>query len=148
RTAQDLLDRLDFVKGNQFARAALEITWWVLEARRQGVPLHVALGGTADRVAVGADFGVQDSLDALMQKIDEAIAQGFPRIKLKFRPGWDLDMVAAVRSTFPSFTFHIDCNAAYTLADADLFRALDRYRLSTIEQPLAARGFGRGKHPR
>src|SRR3989442_733349 len=105
RSARDLLGRIDFVKGNQFARAALEITWWVLEAKRQGVPLHVALGGTGDRVSVGADFGVQDSLDILMRKIDEAIAQGFPRIKLKFRPGWDLDMVAAVRSTFPSFTF-------------------------------------------
>ena len=146
RTAQDLLGRLDFVKGNQFARAALEITWWVLEAKRQGVPLHVALGGTGDRVAVGADFGVQDSLDILMKKIDEAIAQGFPRIKLKFRPGWDLDMVAAVRSTFPSFTFHIDCNAAYTLADVDLFRTLDRYRLAMIEQPLADDGLSLVNH--
>jgi O-succinylbenzoate synthase len=139
-TAQDLLDRIAFVKGNQFARAALEIAWWVLEARRQGVPLHVALGGTGDRVAVGADFGIQDSLDVLMRKIQEAIDQGFPRIKLKFRPGWDLDMVDAVRSTFPDFTFHIDCNAAYTLADADLFRKLDRYRLAMIEQPLADDG--------
>ena len=146
RSARDLLGRIDFVKGNQFARAALEITWWVLEAKRQGVPLHVALGGTGDRVSVGADFGVQDSLDILMRKIDEAIAQGFPRIKLKFRPGWDLDMVAAVRSTFPSFTFHIDCNAAYTLADADLFRALDRYRLAMIEQPLADDGLSLVNH--
>jgi o-succinylbenzoate synthase len=140
RSAHDLLDRIAFVKGNQFARAALEITWWVLEARRQGVPLHAALGGTGDRVAVGADFGIQDSLDVLMQKIQGAIDQGFPRIKLKFRPGWDLDMVDAVRSTFPGFTFHVDCNAAYTLADADLFRALDRYRLAMIEQPLADDG--------
>jgi O-succinylbenzoate synthase len=100
----------------------------------------VALGGTGDRVAVGADFGIQDSLDVLMRKIQEAIDQGFPRIKLKFRPGWDLDMVDAVRSTFPDFTFHIDCNAAYTLADADLFRKLDRYRLAMIEQPLADDG--------
>ena len=146
RTAQDLLDRIAFVKGNQFARAALEITWWVLEAKRRGVPLHVALGGTGERVSVGADFGVQDSLDTLMKMIQTAIDQGFPRIKLKFRPGWDLDMVAAVRSTFPSFTFHVDCNAAYTLADADLFRALDRYRLAMIEQPLADDGMSLVDH--
>ena len=62
-TAQDLLDRLAFIKGNQFARAALDIAWWVLDAKRRGLPLHRALGGTADRVAVGADFGIQDSLD-------------------------------------------------------------------------------------
>jgi O-succinylbenzoate synthase len=140
RSAQELLDHLQFVKGNQFARAALEITWWVLEAKCRGVPLHVALGGKGDSVAAGADFGIQDSLDILMGKIQDAIDAGFPRIKLKFRPGWDRDMVAAVRSTFPDFTFHIDCNAAYTLADAELFRSLDRYRLAMIEQPLADDG--------
>jgi o-succinylbenzoate synthase len=145
-SAPELLDRLAFVKGNQFARAALEIAWWVLEARRRGVPLHVALGGKGDAVAVGADFGVQDSLDVLMQKIQVAIEAGFPRIKLKFRPGWDLDMVAAVRSTFPSFTFHVDCNAAYTPADTDLFRRLDRYRLAMIEQPLADDGMSLLNH--
>ena len=139
-SAADLLERLAFIKGNQFARAALEITWWVLDAKRQGVPLHQALGGTRDRIAVGADFGVQDSLDALMAMIQGAIDAGFPRIKLKFRPGWDGKMVEAVRSTFPDFTFHVDCNAAYTIADADVFRALDRYHLAMIEQPLADDG--------
>jgi O-succinylbenzoate synthase len=134
------------VKGNQFARAGLEIAWWVLEAKRQGVPLHVALGGTGDRVAVGADFGIQESLDILMEKIQGALDQGFPRIKLKFRPGWDLNMVEAVRSTFPRATFHVDCNAAYTLADVDLFRALDRYRLAMIEQPLADDGMSLVAH--
>jgi o-succinylbenzoate synthase len=145
-TVDDLLGRLDFVKGNQFARAALEIAWWVLEARGRGVPLHVALGGTGDSVAVGADFGVQDSLDVLMRKIQGAIDTGFSRIKLKYRPGWDLDMVAAVRSTFPDFTFHVDCNAAYTPADTGMFRTLDRYRLAMIEQPLADDGLSLVHH--
>jgi len=145
-SAADLLERLAFIKGNQFARAALEITWWVLDAKRQGVPLHQALGGTRDRIAVGADFGVQDSLDALMEMIQGAIDAGFPRIKLKFRPGWDGKMVEAVRSTFPDFTFHVDCNAAYTIADADVFRALDRYHLAMIEQPLADDGMSLLNH--
>ena len=145
-TAQDLLDRLAFIKGNQFARAALDIAWWVLDANRRGLPLHRALGGTADRVAVGADFGIQDSLDLLMEKIQGAIDAGFPRVKLKFRPGWDLFMVEAVRSTFPDFTFHIDCNAAYTPADTELFRTLDRFRLAMIEQPLADDGMSLVNH--
>jgi len=145
-SAQDLLDRIAFVKGNQFARAALEITWWILDAKRRGLPLHVALGSTASTVAVGADFGVQDSLDILMEKIQGAIDQGFPRIKLKFRPGWDLPMIEAVRATFPRFTFHIDCNAAYTIADVDLFRALDRHHLAMIEQPLADDGMSLVNH--
>jgi O-succinylbenzoate synthase len=145
-SAEDLLDRIAFVKGNQFARAALEITWWVLDAKRRGIPLHTALGGTGDRVAVGADFGIQDSLDILMQKIQGAIDAGFPRIKLKFRPGWDLHMVEAVRSTFPRFTFHVDANAAYTLADIDLFRAVDRHHLAMIEQPLVDDGMSLINH--
>jgi O-succinylbenzoate synthase len=145
-SAEDLLGRIAFVKGNQFARAALEIAWWVLDAKRRGLPLARALGGTRDRVAVGADFGVQNSIDTLLQKIQGAIDQGFPRIKLKFRPGWDLPMVEAVRSTFPRFTFHIDCNAAYTPADTDLFRKLDRYHLAMIEQPLADDGMSLINH--
>jgi O-succinylbenzoate synthase len=97
-------------------------------------------------VAVGADFGIQDSLEILMEKIQGAIDAGFPRIKLKFRPGWDLFMVEAVRSTFPRFTFHIDCNAAYTPADTELFRALDRFGLAMIEQPLADDGMSLVNH--
>ena len=145
-SVQHLLDRLDFVKGNQFARAALEIAWWVLEAKRRSLPLHLALGGKGETVAVGADFGVQDSLDILLEKIQGAIDGGFPRIKLKIRPGWDLDMVSAVRSTFSDFTFHVDGNAAYTPADTPLFRKLDRYRLAMIEQPLADDGMSLVNH--
>jgi len=145
-TARDLLDRLAFIKGNQFARAALDIAWWVLDAKRRGLPLHRALGGTAERVAVGADFGIQDSLDMLMAKIQGAIDAGFPRVKLKFRPGWDLPMVEAVRATFPDFTFHVDCNAAYTPADTELFRKLDRFGLAMIEQPLADDGMSLINH--
>jgi O-succinylbenzoate synthase len=125
-------------KGNQFAKAGLETAWWVLEAKRLGLPLHRLLGGTAATVSVGADFGVQDSIDVLLAKIQGAIEQGFPRVKLKFRPGWDLNMLEAVRSSFPNFTFHIDCNAGYALADVDLFRKIDRFHLAMIEQPLQA----------
>ena len=135
-TAADLLGRLAAFKGNQFAKAGLETAWWVLEAKRQRLPLRRLLGGSRDRVPVGADFGVQDSLDMLIAKIQTAVDAGYPRVKLKFRPGWDLNMLDAVRSTFPNHTFHIDCNSGYTINDADLFRKVDRYRLAMIEQPL------------
>jgi O-succinylbenzoate synthase len=145
-SAQDLLDHLAIFKGNEFAKACLEVPWWVLDAKRKGVPLHRLLGGKRDRVAVGADFGVQDSLDALLSKIQGAIDDGYCRVKLKFRPGWDINMLDAVRSTFPEFSFHIDCNAAYTLADADLFQKVDRYRLAMIEQPLQDDGLSLYHH--
>lgn len=145
-SAEELLNRLAFVKGNQFARAGLEIAWWILHAKQRGVPLHVALGGTADRVAVGADFGVQESIDALLAKIQTAVDQGFPRIKLKYRPGWELPVIEAVRKTFPRTIFHVDCNAAYTPADTPMLKQLDRFELAMIEQPLADDGMSLVNH--
>jgi len=139
-SAQDILDRLAHFKDNEFAKACLEIPWWVLDAKRRGMPLHKLLGGNRVSVPVGADFGVQDSLDTLLDKVQSAINSGYRRIKLKFRRGWDLNMLDAIRSHFPHFTFHIDCNGSYTLADADLFRKVDRYHLAMIEQPLQADG--------
>jgi o-succinylbenzoate synthase len=124
-------------KGNPFAKAALDSAWWALEAKLRGTPLHRLLGATRSTVDVGADFGVADSIDDLLRDIGRAFENGFKRVKLKFRPGWDLEMLRAVRREFPTQTFHIDCNAAYTLRDVDLFRRVDEFRLAMIEQPLA-----------
>jgi O-succinylbenzoate synthase len=87
-------------------------------------------------VDAGADFGIQDSIDMLLQKVQVAIDRGYKRVKLKYGPGWDLDVLRAVRSTFPSHTFHIDCNAGYTLDDLPMFKAIDKLGLAMIEQPL------------
>ncbi len=135
-SGEKLHTRLSRFKGNYFAKAALDVAWWVLEARRVGQPLHALLGGRRNRVEVGADFGVMDSLDDLVAAVDDAVRAGYRRVKLKFRPGWDLNMLEAVRSTFPDLTAHIDCNAAFRLSDLDLFRAVDRFELAMIEQPL------------
>ena len=86
-SAQELLGRLAAYKGNEFAKACLEIPFWVLLAKREGKPLHQLLGGKAHPVAVGADFGVEDSFEILLSQIQSAVDQGYPRVKLKFRPG-------------------------------------------------------------
>ena len=133
-----LQQRLAHFKGNAFAKAALDTAWWVLEAQRRRMPLHRLLGATRDTADVGADFGVQDSIDELIAKIGPAVDAGFKRIKLKYRPGWDVRMLEAVRRVFPSHTFHIDCNSGYTLDDDfDMFCRLDDFMLAMIEQPLA-----------
>ena len=133
----ELQARLAHFKGNPFAKASLDTAWWVLEANRQKRPLHRLLGATRDSVPVGADFGVMDSIEDLLPAIGRAVEAGFPRIKLKFRPGWDIAMLAAVRREFPTQTIHIDCNSGYRLRDLDLFRRLDEFNLAMIEQPLA-----------
>ncbi len=131
-----LQEALALFKGNQFAKAALDSAWWVLESRLTNAPLHRLLGASRDSIPVGADFGVGDDIDALLAAIDTAVTAGFPRIKLKFRPGWDVPMLRAVRRAFPETTIHIDCNAGYRLSDLDLFRAVDEFGLAMIEQPL------------
>lgn len=136
-SGEELQQRLAIYKGNPFAKALLDVGWWNLHTRETGVPLHRALGATRDVVPVGADFGVMDSLDDLLAAVGKAVDQRFRRIKLKFRPGWDLDMLRAVRGQHPQQTFHIDCNSGYRLSDLDLFRRIDDFELAMIEQPLA-----------
>jgi O-succinylbenzoate synthase len=151
KNGNELQAKLAHFKGNPFAKAALDCAWWSLECRRAGKPLHVLLGEAAasagnalrgvprvrDEVSVGADFGVMDTVDELLPLIDKAVEDGFPRIKLKFRPGWDLPMLRAVRRQHPEHTFHIDCNSGYRLEDAPLFCEVDELNLAMIEQPLA-----------
>ena len=105
-SGDDLASRLAVYKGNPFAKAALDTAWWSLESRRRDLPLHQALGGRRSQVDVGADFGVMDSVDDLLSAIGQAVDDGFPRTQLKFRSGWDTEMLAAVRSQFADHTFH------------------------------------------
>jgi O-succinylbenzoate synthase len=137
RSGDDLQQHLAVYKGNPFAKGLLDIAWWNLASRVQGIPLHRLLGATRDRVPVGADFGVMDSLDDLLAAVGKAVDQRFPRVKLKFRPGWDTAMLRAVRKQHPREAFHIDCNSGYRLADLELFRQIDEFHLAMIEQPLA-----------
>jgi O-succinylbenzoate synthase len=136
-SGQDLQKLLGLVKGNYFAKGGLDMAWWDLYAQHKGQPLYRLLGGESPAVTVGADFGVMDSIDELLKHIGEAVAAGFKRVKLKFRPGWDLPVVRAVRKAFPDTVLHVDCNSAYRLEDAPLFAALDEFNLAMIEQPLA-----------
>jgi len=133
----ELQQQLALFKGNYFAKAGFDLAWWDLHAQALGQPLYRVLGGAGPNVIIGADFGVMDSVDELLPKIAEVVAAGFRRVKLKFRPGWDLPMLRAVRQRFPDTIFHIDCNSGYRLADAPLFRAIDEFNLAMIEQPLA-----------
>lgn len=135
-SGDQLQQRLAIFKGNPFAKAVLDCAWWNLHAKLENRPLHQLLGATRDVVAVGDDFGVLDTVDELLGKIAGAVARGFPRIKLKYRPGWDLPMLQRVRQEFPNAVFHIDCNSGYSLRDLDMFRQIDDLNLALIEQPL------------
>ena len=135
-TAAELNRRLAYFKGNSFAKAAIEICWWTLQRKITGTPLHRLLGGQTRELIAGTAYGVGDSIEELLGDIQKGVDAGFPRIKLKSKPGWDVNMLEAVSSAFPDFMFHIDCNSGYTLADLDTFKQIDRFGLAFIEQPL------------
>lgn len=122
-SGEQLADEMKAVKGNPFAKAGLDLAWWDLYARHTNQPLWQAIGGTGREVAVGADFWVMETIDALLAKIDEAIQNGFKQVKLKYRPGWGLEMIATMRQAFPHIVFHADCNSAYTLKNAGMIAA-------------------------
>lgn len=125
------------VRGNRMARATLEMACWDLAARRRGVPLAQALGGTRERILSGVSIGIQPSIEALLERIEREMSAGYQRAKLKIRPGWDVAVAERVRARFPELAFMLDANSAYTLDDVDVFLRIDAYRPTMIEQPLA-----------
>jgi o-succinylbenzoate synthase len=133
---EELQQRLAPIKGNPFAKAAFDLAWWDLYARSLSQPMWRLLGGQNQLVDVGADLGVMETIGLLLESIEAAVKAGYKRIKLKYRPGWELSMLAAVRRNFPDLTIHVDCNSAYTLDDLPMFKELDGYHLAMIEQPL------------
>lgn len=124
------------VRGHNMAKAGVEMAAWDLFARIQGKPLAAVLGGTRDRIASGVSIGIQDTLDQLVEKVEKELAAGYRRIKIKIKPGWDLNAVEAVRAKFPDIQLMVDANAAYAVEDGAHLAKLDGYKLMMIEQPL------------
>jgi o-succinylbenzoate synthase len=136
-SARDVWGLMKAVRGHRMAKAAIETACWDLEARAFGLPLWKHLGGVHEEIPCGVSIGIQNTPEALIEKIEKELAAGYQRIKIKIRPGWDLKIVEQVRKRFPEIRLMADANSAYTPADADLFKALDQFRLMMIEQPLA-----------
>ena len=133
---REVFPALKAIRGHNMAKAAVEMAAWDLFARQRGEPLSRVLGGSRERIASGVSIGIQTSLDELAKKVERELAAGYRRIKIKIKPGWDVDAVAMLRQRFGSFPLMVDANAAYTLADADRLAALDEFDLMMIEQPL------------
>jgi O-succinylbenzoate synthase len=135
-TPQEVTARYQWVRGHPMAKAGLENALWDLLAQAQGVPLSKLIGGIRERVEVGVSIGIQPTLEAQLERVDQFIRQGYRRIKMKIEPGWELKPLAAVRERYPTLKLMADANSAFTLADAPLFREMDTLNLLMIEQPL------------
>ena len=125
------------VKGNNFAKAGMEMAAWDLLSQADGVPLHRALGGTRGEILSGVSLGIENDTGKLISLIERYLEEGYRRIKLKIAPGHDVDVIAIVRRRFPDVPLMADANSAYTLDAVDTLRRLDQFNLLMIEQPLA-----------
>jgi len=145
---REVFPALKAIRGHNMAKAVVEMAAWDLYARQRGEPLSATLGaacaktsapnGTRRRIASGVSIGIQDSLDELVRKVARERDAGYQRIKIKIKPGWDVDAVTAVRTHFGSIPLMVDANAAYSVEDgsADRLAGLDAFDLMMIEQPL------------
>jgi o-succinylbenzoate synthase len=124
------------IRGNEMARASIENAVWDIEAQKNGVSLNKLLGGTRTEIASGVSLGIQADTSILLKNIEKELAAGYQRIKLKIKPGMDLDVVRRVRAQFPNTLLMVDANSAYRPDDAGLLQQLDQFKLMMIEQPL------------
>jgi len=124
------------VRGNPMAKAALENAIWDLEAQREGVSLSYLIGGVRETISCGVSLGIQSSIPELLAIIEKELGAGYQRIKLKCKPGWDVEVFEKVRSRWPGIMLSCDANSAYRLRDADHIVSFDAFDLLMIEQPL------------
>lgn len=125
------------VRGHPMARAALENSAWDLFAQAGGVSLAALLHGVRERVEVGVSIGIEPTVEALLSQVASYVEAGYRRVKLKIKPGWDVEVVRRVRECWPALRLQVDANCAYTLAEEAIFRELDQFQLTLIEQPFA-----------
>jgi o-succinylbenzoate synthase len=134
--AGQVWELLKRVRGHNMAKAALESAVWDAEAKQKGVPLSKLIGGVREEIACGVSVGIKESLDELAATVQKELAAGYQRIKIKIKPGKDLELVRRLRQDFPRIKLMVDANSAYTLNDWPLLQQLEGFYLMMIEQPL------------
>jgi O-succinylbenzoate synthase len=134
--ASEVWNLLGRVRGHNMAKAALEAAVWDAEAKQKGTPLSKLIGGVREEIACGVSIGIKESLDELAATVQKELAAGYQRIKIKIKPGYDLEPVRRLRQDFPRIKLMVDANSAYTLDDLPLLKQLEGFYLMMIEQPL------------
>jgi O-succinylbenzoate synthase len=132
----DLHARFAPFRGHNMAKAGLELAYMHLLAQTSKQSLSQLIGGTRPAIAVGVSLGIQPTVDQLLRRVEQYLALGYQRIKLKIKPGWDVAVVREVRRRHPNILLSVDANSAYRLDDLAQLQALDEFDLLMIEQPL------------
>ncbi len=132
----DYMNVVKHIRGHNMAKAGVEMALWDLKAKLQSLPLWKVIGGRRAKIVSGVSIGIKRSVNELLKTIGRHLDEGYQRIKVKIKPGWDINIVDAIRREYPDILLQVDANAAYTLRDINILRKLDDYNLLMIEQPL------------
>jgi len=134
--AHECVPLMERVRGHRMAKASIENALWDAGARQRKQPLWRLLGGSLREIACGVSIGIQDSVEQLLDKIETELAAGYRRIKVKVKPGWDVNVLTRIRSRWPDIVLSCDANSAYRLDEIEHLRKFDQFNLLMIEQPL------------
>jgi O-succinylbenzoate synthase len=136
KTIGDFLQTSSAIRGHNMSKATVELALWDLLAKSQNVPLYRLWNGTKQKIPCGVSVGLQKDIPSLLRKIEDHLAEGYRRIKIKIKPKRDFDLLKSIRAGLPDIPLMADANAAYTLNDVELLKSLDQFNLMMIEQPL------------
>jgi O-succinylbenzoate synthase len=134
--AEDVARILGPVHGHNMAKAAIEMAVLDAQLRAVGEPFGRYFGAVRSEVDCGVSVGIHRTIPELLQTVAGYLDQGYRRIKLKIKPGWDVEPVRAVRERFGDVPLQVDANTAYSVSDAKHLAELDPFELLLIEQPL------------
>lgn len=134
----EVSDLFSAIRKNNMAKSTIEGAVWDIYAQQTNQSLAHALGGTKDQIDVGISIGIQNSVEELIEVVRGYVEEGYKRIKVKIKPGWDVDVMRRLREAFPNVAIMADANSAYRLEDVELLKQLDAFDLTMIEQPLAS----------
>lgn len=137
QTIEEFVKLLSPIKNNNFAKTGIETAVWMILSLKKNKPLSKLLGGRKEKIPVGESIGIKNTIEETLEEIDLRLTQGFRRTKIKIKPGWDIRLVKTIRNRFGDIPLMVDANSAYTLKDINVFKKLDEYNLTMIEQPLA-----------
>jgi o-succinylbenzoate synthase len=138
-SAADVSAIFSQVRGHNMAKGGLEVAIWDAEAKQKNIPLSQLICGDIKpraEIACGVSIGIQPSIPALLEKVEKELSAGYQRIKIKIKPGQDVEPTRALRERWPRIRLMVDANSAYRLEDAPLLKKLDQFFLIMIEQPL------------
>ncbi|UXJ67290.1 o-succinylbenzoate synthase [Lysinibacillus fusiformis] len=135
---KDFSELFSYIRRNNMAKAALEMAIWDLYSKQKGQTLSTVLGGNRSEIEVGVSIGIENNIETLLNKVEGFLKDGYKKIKVKIKPGWDIKPLEAIRKKFgEQIPLMADANSCYSLDDLQLLKELDQFHLMMVEQPLA-----------